>query len=63
MGFLLVRLLMNRKGQDLVEYALISAFVAAAAVAISPAVASTTLRFSVVISLLDRALADTAARY
>ena len=54
------KLMMDRKGQDMVEYALIGGFVASAAMAAFPAIAATGSRFSTVMGILDLALAKTA---
>ncbi len=50
----------DQRGQDTVEYALIVAFVASAAVAISPTIASVAAYFSRSMSVLEAALAVTA---
>ena len=55
-------LMKDRKGQDLVEYALIGGFVASAAVAAFPAIAATGTRFSTVMSILNLSLSQTALR-
>ena len=56
----LISLAPNRKGQDLVEYALLAGFLAAAVVALSPAILSTSVYFSAVVNLLSQAVAQTA---
>ena len=55
-------LMADRKGQDLVEYALIGGFVASAAMAAFPAIAATNTRFSTVMSMLNLALSQTAGQ-
>jgi Flp pilus assembly pilin Flp len=57
-----LKLLQDRKGQDLVEYALLTAFVATVAVAAFPAIANTGTRFSTVLSLLHVAVSRTASQ-
>jgi len=52
----------DQRGQDMTEYALIGAFVAAAAMAISPAILATAFYLGRTIHILDAALAMTAAR-
>jgi Flp pilus assembly pilin Flp len=56
------KLMTDRRGQDLVEYALIGGFVASAAMAAFPAITATGSRFSTVMSILDLALSTTAIR-
>ena len=53
-------LLADRNGQDMVEYALITAFVATCAVALSSAIAETSTYFGAVMSLLQVAINQTA---
>ena len=56
---LLVRLLRDRKGQDLIEYALMAGFVAVAAGAIMPSVStSISTIFSQVASVMTQASAS-----
>jgi pilus assembly protein Flp/PilA len=56
---LLVQLLRNKKGQDLIEYALMAGFVAVAAGAIMPGVASSiNIVFSKVNSIMIEAAAS-----
>jgi Flp pilus assembly pilin Flp len=50
----------DQRGQDTVEYALIVAFIASAATAISPAIAAVALHLGRSIGILDAALAATA---
>jgi Flp pilus assembly pilin Flp len=50
----------DQRGQDTVEYALILAFIASAAVALSPAMASVAAHLGRSIGVLDAALAATA---
>ncbi len=45
----------DRRGQELLEYALIAGFVASAAVCVFPAIASTSTLFNAVISVLSQA--------
>ena len=54
---LFLRILVDRRGQDLIEYALISAFVAVAVAAFLPPTVAPSISgiFSKVSSLLDRA--------
>jgi Flp pilus assembly pilin Flp len=52
----------DERGQDMTEYALIGAFVAAAAMAIAPAILAVALYLGQSIRILDGALAATAAR-
>lgn len=56
------KLMTDRKGQDMVEYALLGGFVASAAVAAFPAIAATSTRFSTVMGILNIALSETAVR-
>ena len=50
----------DQRGQDTVEYALIVAFIASAAAAISPAVAAVAVHFAHAMGILNVALAATA---
>lgn len=50
----------NQRGQDTVEYALIGAFIASAATAISPAIAAVAMHLGRSIGVLDAALAATS---
>ncbi len=50
----------DQRGQDTVEYAMIVAFIATAATAISPAVASVAVHFGQSVGILHVALAATA---
>jgi Flp pilus assembly pilin Flp len=52
----------DEKGQDILEYALIGAFVATCAVALFPAIAMTSVHFGQVISVIDVALSMTASQ-
>ena len=54
---MLKKLYRNEKGQDMLEYALIAAFVATCATAISPAIAATAAHLGRSIGLLQSALA------
>jgi Flp pilus assembly pilin Flp len=54
------KLLADRKGQDMVEYALITAFVASSVVALAPAIAATSTYLSTVVNILQVAIAQTA---
>jgi Flp pilus assembly pilin Flp len=54
------KLLKDQAGQDMVEYALLAAFVASLAVAIFPAIGSTAVLYSRAMSALSQALAATA---
>jgi Flp pilus assembly pilin Flp len=54
------KLLKNKAGQDLIEYALLAALVASLAIAIFPAIGSTDVLFSRAMSALSQALAATA---
>jgi Flp pilus assembly pilin Flp len=56
-----LRLLIDdRKGQDMIEYALISAFIAACVVALGPAISSTSTYFSTVVNILNLAISQTS---
>ena len=57
---LMTRLARDQKGQDILEYALIAAFVATCAVALFPAIAVSSTRFGQVISVIDVVLNQTA---
>ena len=59
---MLLKFWQNQRGQDTVEYALIMAFIASAAVAVSPSIATVTAHFSRSMSVLETALSVTAAR-
>jgi Flp pilus assembly pilin Flp len=59
---MLRRIWNDQRGQDTVEYALIAAFITAAAMALSPAVLSVALYLGRVMHILDGALGLTAAR-
>lgn len=50
----------DQRGQDTIEYALIVAFIASAATAISPAIAAVALHLGRSIGVLDAALAATS---
>jgi hypothetical protein len=52
----------ERRGQDMLEYALLGAFAASVAIAVFPAIATTGGAFSQAISLLSVALSMTAGR-
>ena len=56
---MLLKFWQNQRGQDTVEYALIVAFIASAAVAISPSIAALAAYFSRSMSVLEAALAVT----
>ena len=56
----LLNFLNDQRGQDTVEYALIAAFIATAATALSPAIAAVALHLGRSINVLDAALAITA---
>jgi len=54
------RLARDLRGQDLIEYALLGAFVASCAVALFPAISATGNYFSQVVNVLSAAIAVTA---
>jgi Flp pilus assembly pilin Flp len=59
---MLRRLWQDQRGQDMTEYALIAAFVTAAAMALSPAVLATAAFLGRSLHVLDLALSLTAGR-
>jgi Flp pilus assembly pilin Flp len=56
----LCKLVSDKAGQDLIEYALLAALVAAMAVAVFPAIASTSTLYSRAMNALALALSSTA---
>jgi len=52
----------DQRGQDLTEFALLGAFVASAAMALSPAILAVAMYLGQSIRILDLALASTAGR-
>jgi Flp pilus assembly pilin Flp len=56
------RLWQDQRGQDMVEYALIAAFISAAAMAISPAILTTAAFLQQSMRVLDLALSLTAGQ-
>jgi Flp pilus assembly pilin Flp len=59
---MLQKLWQDQRGQDMIEYALIAAFVAAAAMALSPAVLTTAMFLGRSMRVLDVALSLTAGQ-
>jgi Flp pilus assembly pilin Flp len=57
----IARLRSDQRGQDLVEYALIAGLAASSAIAISSAVAATSIQFGGVMAALAKAIALTAS--
>jgi len=59
---MILRFWQDQRGQDMTEFALLGAFVAAAAVALSPAILAVALYLGQSIRILDLALSSTAGR-
>jgi hypothetical protein len=58
----LAGLIIDRRGQDMLEYALLGGFVASCAMAMFPAITATGTYFSRVIAVLSTAVLQTAAQ-